>query len=414
MKKQRLVYIILIAQGIFSLAFLLGLFFILPHRFSEAVAHYVRIAPVIRNYYCFTLLLTGLIGIYSIKTLLTDKIKHRFVKMKLAIIGVALLFGLLIYPLVESFYQTQSGVIQESIRLYRLALMNFSIYLSLHTTLGICSAYYLGVKMQTKKQILGLCLLLGLSIVPSCLVSYQKYYDDEEVNLTENLKYEFVGVNGQGTLKVISNNHYINDIFPTFMSSLSYEVLDNGALSNGQQVAITVKYDQSVAKELHLDIIDAVETIDVSGLREFYSKYEDIPAKIVEEAKIVADQYVQEKLLEVLPGKETQVSLVGQYYIMDDLKTMDSEHALVNLYKIGYVHQGVSYYYYRACHVNHVHSDALKNLEILEPIIAANTYRSSLCESKKSDISITEAKAHLCAALMNQYDYVEEVDALGN
>lgn len=412
MNKQKWVYIILIIQGVISLSFLLGLFFVLPHKFSEAIFHYVRLAPVIRNYYCLSLLITGLIGIYSVKSLLMTKVKHRFAMVKLILIGATMLFGLLIYPLVESFYQTQSGIIQESIHLYRVALMNLSIYLSLHATLGICSVYYLACKMQTKKQILGLCLLLGLSIVPSCIFSYQKYYDYEEINLTENLKFEFVGVNGQGSLKVISNNHRINDIFPTFMSSLTYEVLENGALSNGQQVAVKVIYDHEVAKELHLDIVDEVETIEVSGLREFYARYEDIPVKIVEEVKNTADQYVQAKLLEVLPGKETQVSLVTQYYIMDEGNMMDSEHALVNLYRIGYVHQSTNYYYYRACHVNNVHSDALKDLEILEPVIAASTYRSSLCEQGVSDISSAEAAAHLYAALLNQYDYVEEVNEL--
>lgn len=409
MKKEKIIFTILFILGIISLFFSLGLFFLLPHTFSEAISYYISLAPIIRNYYCVTLLISGLLGILSIGIFLPYLKKNRPNLIIFLMLAVTIVFGLLIYPLVEMFYQTRTGVIQENVALYRQALTVFSIYLSLHTSAGIYSGYRLIVKEPTKKHVIGLCLFLALITGPLCIMSYAKYYDNEEVHLTENLKYQFVGVNGSGSLEVISNDIQIQKVFPSFINTLSYEVLNNGNLKNGEQVAITVTYDTELAKALHLDVVDAVETMEVSGLREFYTNYASIPSKIVEEAGIVANDYVHLKLSEVLPGKETQVSKVAEYYVMDSDQTMDSVHALVYLYKISYTHQGETYYYYRACHVNHVHSDALKDLEILEAVIDASTYRSSLCQSEQSDKTSTEAKAHLYAALMNQYDVVEEV-----
>ena len=403
---------ILITQAVLCFFFSYSLFFILPHQFSQAIAHYVEIAPIIRNFYCLTLLVTGFIGVEYIYRIHKNKENKFHQLISLFGIGTSIVFGLLIFPLVEALYQIRLGVILESISTYRYALLSFSIYLILLIMLGIYSGYDLLVEKVRKKHVTYLVLTFIFVILPTSILSYQKYYDYEEVNLTENLKVEFVGVDGKGSLKVISNNHQMNDIFPSFMSSLTYDVLDNGALSNGQQVAVTIQYDHDLAKELHLDIIDEVETFEVNGLRAFYSRFEDIPTKIIEEARSSSLDYVHQKLLEVLPGKETQVSLVNEYYIREQTQAMDSVHALVELYRISYVHQGENYYYYRACHINHIHSDALKDLEILEPVISAETYRSSLCEEGKSDMSITEAKAHLYASLMNHYDYVEEIEML--
>ena len=409
MKKEKFIFTTLFILGIISLFFSLGLFFLLPHTFSEAISYYISLAPIIRNFYCVTLLVSGLLGIFSIGVFLPYLKKNRPNLVIFLMLAFTIVFGLLIYPLVEMFYQTRTGVIQENVVLYREALTLFSIYLSLHTSAGIYSGYRLLVKEPTKKHVIALCLFLALITGPLCVMSYAKYYDNEEVHLTENLKYQFVGVNGSGSLEVISNDLQIQKVFPSFINSLSYEVLNNGHLKNGEQVAITVTYDTDLAKSLHLDVVDAVETIEVSGLREFYPNYATIPSKIVEEAGLVANDYIHLKLSEVLPGKETQISKIAEYYVMDNDQSMDSVHALVYLYKISYTHQGENYYYYRSCYVNNVHSDALKDLEILEAIIDASTYRSSLCQVGQSEMTSAEANVHLYASLMNQYDEVEEV-----
>lgn len=409
MKMTKMINFMLVVQAIVSLFFSFSLFFILPHQFSQAIAHYVRIAPIIRNFYCLTLLVTGLIGVYFLYMRHINKGDKHFGLVRLICLFLTVFFGFLIFPLVETLYKTHTGVFYESIRIYRYALMSFSLYLSLLMGMGIFSAIDLLEKISLKKKPIKLVIVFVCAILPTCFLSYQKYYEFEEINLTENLKYEFVGVDGKGNLKVISNNHKLSDVFPSFMSSLTYDVMGNGQLANGQQVAITVNYDRDLAKELNLAVIDEVETIEVSGLRTFYPDFESIPTKIVEEARSAALSYVHQKLLEVLPGKETQVALVDEYYIKEEDGKMDSVHALIELYRINYVHQGKNYYYYRACHINQVHSDALKDLEILEPMIGQETYRSSLCEQGVNDMSETEAKAHLYASLMNQYDYVEEI-----
>lgn len=409
MKKQTMVYSLLFIQGITSLFFGFGLFFLLPHQFSEAIAHYVTLAPIVRNYYCFTLLVTGFAGLFFISSVLSTIKYHRPHRFLIALIGFCVLYGLLIYPLVDLFYQTQSGMIYETVNIYRKALMHFSIYLSLHISVAVFCAYCWWVKSPTKKTATILSATLAIVAVLAGTIIYQKYYESQEVYLTENLKYQFVGVNGSGTVEIISNDNVIQETFPSFMKTLTYEIANNGKLSNGEEVAITVQYDQEVAQQLNLDIVDSVETVEVSGLREFYPDYASIPSKIEEEAHFVAKEYVQSKLLEVLPGKETQISTVAEYYIMNQDQTMDSKHALVVLYRISYIHEGKTYYYYRACHVENIHSDALKDLEILTPVLDQSTYRSSLCETGVSDISEVEAKAHLNAMLLNSYDKVEEI-----
>lgn len=409
MKKQSLVYSLLFIQGITSLFFGFGLFFLLPHQFSEAIAHYVTLAPIVRNYYCFTLLVTGFGGLFFISSVLSTIKHHRPQRLLIALMGFCILYGFLIYPLVDLFYQTQSGLIYETVNIYRNALMHFSIYLSLHVSIAVFCAYCWWFAQPTKKHATVISATLAVVAILSGLIIYQKYYESQEVHLTENLKYQFVGVDGSGTIEVVSNVNAIQETFPSFFKTLTYEIVNNGKLSNGDEIAITVQYDKEVAKQLNLEVIDAVETVVVTGLREFYSSYDSIPSKIVEEARIVAKEYVQSKLLEVLPGKETQVSTVAEYYIMNQQQTMDSKHALAVLYRIAYVHEGKTYYYYRACHVENIHSDALKNLEILSPVLDQITYRSRLCETGVSDISEIEAKAHLNAMLLNSYDKVEEI-----
>lgn len=409
MKKQIRSYSLLFVQGVTSLFFSLGIFFFLPHQFSEAIAHYVTLAPVVRNYYCFTLLLTGFVGIYLIRTMMSTMKQHRAHMFLAILIAFCIIYGLLIFPLVELFYQTQSGLVHETVSVYRNALMHFTIYLYLHVNIAVFCGYCLLFKNPQKKHAALLSALLVFVSVVSGIVIYNKYYDPQEVHLTDQIEYRFVGVNGNGSVEIISNDLKIADMFPSFVKTLTYEVINNGKLSNGEQIAITVNYDKEAASNLNLEVVDAVETVEVSGLREYYVDYASIPPKITEEATTVAQQYVHTKLAEVLPGKETQVSTIATYYILDHDKTMDSPHELVVLYRIAYMHEGNSYYYYRACHVKNVHSDALKDLEILTPDLSSATYRSPLCEQGVSDMSETEAKAHLMAMLLNSYDEVEEV-----
>ena len=314
MKKHVIIFYTLMFQGIISLFFAWGLFFLLPHRFSEAIAYYGTLAPIIRNYYCFTLLLTGLMGILLLtRSFFRSLPRNHYSHVLSALVAVTIVFGLLIYPSVELFYQTHTGIVQEAINLYKNALMLFSIYLMGHSVIALLSGYCLFVKQANLKYTLIMIIALIFTIVPTSIMTYQKYYENEEVLLTENLKYQFVGVNGSGSIQVISNDHRLQNIFPSFINTLSYEVVNNGKLSNGEQVAITVAYDVDLAKELHLDIVDAVETTEVTGLREFYTNYASIPSKIVEEAYSLSDQYIHQKLLEALPGKETQVSVIAQY-----------------------------------------------------------------------------------------------------
>ena len=409
MKKEKIVYSILVVQGVVSLVFSLALFFALPHQFSKAIFHYMKLAPIIRNFYCATLLVTGLVGIGLFPSMIRTFKKHPSHMILLVMIAVSVIYGLLIFPLVQMFYETRTGIVQETLVIYRSALTALTIYLVGLGSIGIFSGYCGFVKNTSKKALIGLCVILFLVTVPTTILGYAKYYDHEEISLTDNLKYRFVGVNGLGSLEIISNDHPLQDLFPTFMNSLSYEVNDNGSLKNGQTVALTVQYDTQTAQDLSLDVISSVVKVDVSGLREFYSEASLIPSKIIEQARREASDFTHQKLAEALPGKETQVETVCEYYIADLDQTMDSTHALVVLYRISYTYQNEQYYYYRACHVNQVHSDALGNLELLQPKLDSETYRSSLCQPNSTEMTKQEAKAHLNAMLLQMYDYVEEL-----
>ena len=109
------------------------------------------------------------------------------------------------------------------------------------------------------------------------------------LHLVSDVQVTFSGYDGEGsaTIEGTADYDHTNANITSFIYGVTYEVENNGELSNGDEVTITANYSKETANSLKLDVTKASKTIEVEGLEEVYRTWDDLSK---EDQKTVLDR----------------------------------------------------------------------------------------------------------------------------
>lgn len=95
------------------------------------------------------------------------------------------------------------------------------------------------------------------------------------VDLSEYVSVEFSGYNGNGTANVVIDTDAMMPLldeqnFPEMIADnfSAAEIKNNGSLSNGDSISVTVKFSEKMIENANLDVQNPTLTFTVSGLKE--------------------------------------------------------------------------------------------------------------------------------------------------
>ncbi len=98
---------------------------------------------------------------------------------------------------------------------------------------------------------------------------YYAYDQSRTIDIAENIQYEVYGADHHGVIEV-TDNHIDKDSISYNQLITGYDYSQNATLSNGDEVIITVKYNQDYVDEHSLKISNDQKTVKVSDLPERY------------------------------------------------------------------------------------------------------------------------------------------------
>lgn len=135
---------------------------------------------------------------------------------------------------------------------------------------------------------------VGAMIAILTLIGYAFFMRQVNVDVTQNMKLEYTGENGNASLVVTNPASNINERTRTFLESVKYEADPNTDLSNGDKVTITATYDKSLAHQYNFHPTNTTTTIKVSGLPDQYATVSKIPKSYLQDIYAAADTYIDD------------------------------------------------------------------------------------------------------------------------
>lgn len=396
---KKTVYYLLIAMGAMGFVGLVLLHLCLPRQFSTSLLMIYRYGPLAEFLYYASLVLYGM----ACLALLFNCFRAKRFRRPSLFLSLQLLlqvsYGLIILPSMQLLFSQSTKWASLGASTYTKTLEFCSFYLLLAMAVMLTAIFCLASndRFHVFRQHRFWMVSMFIFVVFSGGIIYHEYYDQEEVDLTKQIAYQCQGVSGNGWVEIISNTLGTEVTYTDFNDTLQYSIENNGRLSNGMEVLLQVDYDESLAQSLKLDITNPTLAITISGLTDYYSKVEDLPAALVKRANQMADEMMFDTVSEALNGQAFQIETIATYYAYEEGVSGNELHALVNLYLIEYDDS----YYYRACEVTGLDSRALKDRSYLVADDGWHTYTSTLMK-KEDDFDIVAAK-EACLRFMGQY-----------
>lgn len=148
------------------------------------------------------------------------------------------------------------------------------------------------------KLVYFVCFGAMLAILTS--VYYICFFREIRVDLTQNLTITFVGENGNGSIQTKRHDYNYNQRIEPFYESLSEELSANGSLSNGDEVEIAVKYNEDLAKQLHIVVTQNTMTFTVQGLSQRYESKVDISNEYMDMLMKESSAYLKKDIDRIL------------------------------------------------------------------------------------------------------------------
>lgn len=134
-----------------------------------------------------------------------------------------------------------------------------------------------------------------------------------EVDLTKNIVMDFSGVNGDGKAKVLSNHLELdssNENYTKFSQSLTYQIEPSEGLWNGDEIRVTVSYNESYRKIAGLQPINPEMVCVTEGLETPKLSSDTVPSSMqYEGVDEVFKAYMD--AIENAPDDEPEADLSG-------------------------------------------------------------------------------------------------------
>lgn len=141
--------------------------------------------------------------------------------------------------------------------------------------------------LKTKKGKITLGVIIAAAVVIIALIVWAVFFNKTEIDAFEDIQIEYTGDNGQGYAYVSAGDIDYDMNEPGvgyFVNSLYYDVENNGQLSNGDKVKITVQYSKATADGLDIKLKEESKEFEVSGLIEKYASAADIDPELYDKA----------------------------------------------------------------------------------------------------------------------------------
>lgn len=140
---------------------------------------------------------------------------------------------------------------------------------------------------KTKKGKITLGAIIAAVVIIVALIVWAVFFNKTEIDAFEDIQIEYTGDNGQGYAYVSAGDIDYDMNEPGvgyFVNSLYYDVENNGQLSNGDKVKITVQYSKATADGLDIKLKEESKEFEVSGLIEKYASAADIDPELYDKA----------------------------------------------------------------------------------------------------------------------------------
>ena len=182
---------------------------------------------------------------------------------------------------------------------------------------------------------------IALACVVVVIVAVSVYFSLKKtpIDLTSSCELTYSGVSGEGYANVSCNVDYDqnNPNFVTFVNGVSYEVENNGSLSNGDTIVLKAIYSEETAKGSKIEVVNPQKEFTVEGLEVVYRTFADIPEDVSSQFAQVAETALRKDI------EETAQSVFGP----DTIVINSCDQIGVYYSYNSYYHEGTAYYVYR-------------------------------------------------------------------
>lgn len=120
-----------------------------------------------------------------------------------------------------------------------------------------------------------------------------------EVDITKNIRVHYTGENGMASVEVEMDKDDLNQRMQEFLDTVTFEVLPNHDLSNGEVITINASYDEELAQRYHYQVINTTREVTVEGLQDRYASLDQMDPAYLEDVLQAGQDYVQDHAAEI-------------------------------------------------------------------------------------------------------------------
>ena len=146
---------------------------------------------------------------------------------------------------------------------------------------------------------------------------WDTFFNKIEIDAFQNMVLSYDGYNGAGEAYIEEYNidyDMTNENLASFVNTISFDIENNGQLSNGDKVTVRANYSQETAKQLKVVLKEETKEFDVSGLTVKYQSASEIDQDIYKKAY---DEAISEAT-NTYNGDQTQRQFYKAYYIKEN------------------------------------------------------------------------------------------------
>lgn len=152
------------------------------------------------------------------------------------------------------------------------------------------SAKYTARQMLIKNKCLFFCcmLFIMLSLFMTC---YLFFFRTITIDVTKHAEVTYSGESGLATVTVKNNAVNLNQRTQEFLDSITYQVTPKNNIANGTIIQIQAQYDEILAKQYHIEVINEIKEVKVEGLAERFQDAQSIDQNYLKAMDQYADRY---------------------------------------------------------------------------------------------------------------------------
>ena len=124
-------------------------------------------------------------------------------------------------------------------------------------------------------------------------VYYACFFREIHMDLTHNVEVSFVGENGSGHIEIERHDLNYNQRIQPFYDSLSTSFSSDGTLTNGDEVTVTIMYDNALAEKFNIVIDENTMLRTVEGLAQRFSSKDEITADFLRRVTEKCERYMK-------------------------------------------------------------------------------------------------------------------------